>query len=64
MTKLQEIFTISLDFQKLEKIGYGGVKSHMLSELTDDIYNEFQEHYKVFTSISYNFLDVTDDVSE
>lgn len=51
-----------MEYHKLEKIGYGGVKAKILSDLTDEVYVEFQEQYKVFATSSYNCLDVTDTV--
>ena len=48
---------------KLEKIEYGGVKGHLLSEQTQGIFTEFNDHYKVFTDSAYDPLDLDDDVS-
>ena len=50
------------DFLKLEKIEYGGIKGNQLSQVTEGIFNEFQEHFKIFTESTYNPLDLEDDV--
>ena len=50
------------DFLKLEKIEYGGIKGNQLSQVTEGIFNEFQEHFKTFTESTYNPLDLEDDV--
>ena len=47
---------------KLEKVEFGGVKGRILSQLVLNIFNEFQEIYKVFGERSYNPLDPTDNV--
>ena len=51
-----------MDFLRLEKIGYGGIKGHMLTELTDALYREFQDQYHVFAESSYNCLNIADKV--
>ena len=47
---------------KLEKIEFGGIKGRMLSALIEQIFEEFQNQYKVFTDSSYNCLDLADEV--
>jgi len=48
---------------KLEKIEFGGVKGHLLSQLVLNIYGSFQEIYHSFGEVSYNPLDPEDEVS-
>ena len=49
-----------LEFLKLEKIEFGGIKGKMLSTQTVQIFDEFNELYKVFTERSYDALDPQD----
>ena len=49
---------------KLEKIEFGGIKGKMLSSQVVQIFEEFNELYKVFTERSYDSLDPLDEVSE
>ena len=48
---------------KLEKIEFGGVKGRVLSQLVLNIFEAFQEIYKVFGECTYNPLDPEEDVS-
>ena len=59
----QELFETCMEFMKLEKIEYGGVKGKPLSTLTVQIFDEFNEKYKHFTEVTYDPLDPQDDVS-
>ena len=60
---LQELFVTTIEFFKLEKIEFGGIKGKMLSGEIVTQYEEFQELYKVFTEKSYDCLDPTEEVS-
>lgn len=51
------------EFMKLEKIELGGIKGKRLSALVVQIFEEFNELYKVFTEKSYDSLDPQDNVS-
>lgn len=53
----------ALEFMKLEKIEFGGIKGKVLSQQVVDIFEEFQAEYKVFTEAPYDCLDPTDSVS-
>ena len=53
----------AMEFMKLEKIEFGGIKGKMLSSQVVQIFEEFNELYKVFTERSYDSLDPLDDVS-
>lgn len=48
----------------MEKIEFGGIKGQMLSAQTVQIFDEFQEQYKVFTDSSYDCLDLSDQVCQ
>jgi dynein heavy chain len=52
-----------MEFLKLEKIEFGGIKGKVLSAQTVQIFEEFQELYKVFTEFSGDPLDPLDTVS-
>ena len=49
---------------KLEKIEFGGVKGRILSQLVLNIFDKFQDRYKVFGERTYNPLDPMDPVSK
>ena len=53
----------TIEFFKLEKIEFGGIKGKMLSGEIVTQYEEFQELYRVFTEKSYDCLDPTEEVS-
>ena len=52
-----------MEFMKLEKIEFGGIRGRVLSSQTVDIFNEFNEEYKVFTEVTYDPLDPQNNVS-
>ena len=52
-----------MEFLKLEKIEFGGIKGKVLSTLTVQIFEEFNELYKVFTEFTGDALDPLDTVS-
>ena len=47
---------------KLEKVELGGIKGNMLGEQVIDIFQEFDEAFKLFTESKYNPLDSSDPV--
>ena len=51
-----------MEFIKLEKVEYGGIKGKVLSTQTIQIFEEFNELYKVFTERTYDALDPSDKV--
>ncbi|CAK8695850.1 unnamed protein product [Clavelina lepadiformis] len=61
---LMEFFIRSEEFMKLEKIEFGGVKGRVLSQLVLNIFEAFQEIYKVFGECTYNPLDPEEDSFE
>jgi len=53
----------ALEFMKLEKIELGGIKGKVLSQQVIQLFDEFNEQYKVFTERSYDCLDTASNVS-
>ena len=53
----------AMEFMKLEKIEFGGHKGKMLSTQVVQIFDEFNDHYKIFNERTYDSLDTNDDVS-
>ena len=53
----------TIEFFKLEKIEFGGIKGKMLSGEIVTQYEEFQDLYRVFTEKTYDCLDPTEEVS-
>ena len=51
-----------INFMKLEKVELGGIKGNMLGEQVIDIFQEFDEAFKLFTDSKYNPLDSSDPV--
>ncbi|KAG8543423.1 hypothetical protein GDO81_024705, partial [Engystomops pustulosus] len=65
----QDLLLTALDMMKLEKVEFGGIKGKVLSRTVGDMYQEFQDTYKVFSERTYDCLDTDnkefeDDVSE
>ncbi|XP_018428848.1 PREDICTED: dynein beta chain, ciliary-like [Nanorana parkeri] len=54
---IEGLLLAALDMIKLEKIEFGGVKGKVLSQTVADMYQEFQEMYKVFSDKTYDCLD-------
>jgi dynein heavy chain len=54
---VQELMETALEFMKLEKIEIGGIKGKVLSQQVVQIFDEFNEEYKVFTERTYDSLD-------
>ena len=53
----------AMEFMKLEKVELGGVKGKMLSQQVVQVFEEFNEQFKVFTERSYDALDPSGTVS-
>ena len=51
---------IALEFMKLEKVEFGGIKGKMLSSQVVQVFEEFQELYNLFTERTYDSLDPQD----
>jgi len=62
LTYLQDLFSNAVEFLKLEKIDYSGIKGKILSAQTYEIFEEFMELYKGFQEVTYDCLDPQDEV--
>lgn len=49
----------AIEFMKLEKIEIGGIKGKSLSQQVVQVFEEFNELFKVFTERSYDCMDPT-----
>ncbi|KAM3922058.1 dynein axonemal heavy chain 9 [Leptodactylus fuscus] len=54
---IEDLLLTALDMMKLEKIEFGGIKGKVLSRTVTDMYQEFQDTYKVFSERTYDCLD-------
>ncbi|XP_078394996.1 dynein axonemal heavy chain 11-like [Cetorhinus maximus] len=57
LLQLEDLFITMLEFQKLEKLEFGGMKGKMLSEQISKMNSEFLESCKTFRESTYNPLD-------
>ena len=63
LNKIRDLFRISIDFLRLEKVEIGGVKGKALSARVLKIFEEFKEEFEKFSSKKYDPLDPKCDVS-
>ncbi|XP_065503599.1 dynein axonemal heavy chain 9 [Caloenas nicobarica] len=56
---VEDLLATALDLMKLEKIEFSGIKGKTLDQQVLDMYEEFQEAYKVFSERTYDCLDLT-----
>uniref|UniRef100_A0A8C3KG70 Dynein axonemal heavy chain 9 n=1 Tax=Calidris pygmaea TaxID=425635 RepID=A0A8C3KG70_9CHAR len=61
---VEDLLATALDLMKLEKIEFSGIKGKALSQQVLDMYEEFQEAYRVFAERTYDCLDLTNMVGE
>ncbi|XP_077110730.1 dynein axonemal heavy chain 9 isoform X2 [Ranitomeya variabilis] len=66
---IEDLLLTAVDMMKLEKVEFGGTKGKVLSRTVADMYEEFQDVYKVFSDKTYDCLDTgnkefEDDVSD
>ncbi|XP_059764547.1 dynein axonemal heavy chain 9 [Balaenoptera ricei] len=54
---VQDLLKTTLDFHKLEKLEFSGIRGSALSQQAQRMYSEFQEMYRVFSESSYDCLD-------
>ncbi|XP_055973719.1 dynein axonemal heavy chain 9 [Sorex fumeus] len=54
---VENLLNTNLDFHTLEKLEFSGIRGNALSQQVQQMYNEFQEMYRVFSESSYNCLD-------
>ncbi|XP_013396327.1 dynein beta chain, ciliary isoform X2 [Lingula anatina] len=57
---VRDLFETALEFMKLEKIELGGIKGRSLSAQVVQIFDEFNELYKMFSERAYDALDPVD----
>ncbi|GCC24108.1 hypothetical protein chiPu_0002508 [Chiloscyllium punctatum] len=57
---IEEIFSTTVEFLKLEKIEVGGVRGNLLGQMVQQIYLEFLEDIKIFADCTYNALDIAE----
>ncbi|XP_063817028.1 dynein axonemal heavy chain 9 isoform X3 [Pseudophryne corroboree] len=55
---IEDLLVTALDMMKLDKIEFGGIKGKVLTQTVAEMYQEFQDTYKVFSERTYNCLDV------
>ncbi|TEA24768.1 hypothetical protein DBR06_SOUSAS11110014 [Sousa chinensis] len=54
---VQDLLKTTLDFHKLGKLEFSGIRGSALNQQAQRMYNEFQEMYRVFSESSYDCLD-------
>ncbi|XP_060906749.1 dynein axonemal heavy chain 11 [Labrus mixtus] len=59
MLQLEDSFEIMLDFQRMEKLEFGGLKGKLYSEHAAQMYREFAEHCKVLQHSENSPFDLT-----
>ena len=58
----QKLFGDADDMLRLEKVEFGGIRGNQLSHQIENLFNEFNETFKVFTDLKYDPLDPEDEV--
>ncbi|XP_069510616.1 dynein axonemal heavy chain 9 [Ambystoma mexicanum] len=56
---IEDLLMTALDMLKLEKIEFGGIRGKTLSQKVLNMYEEFQELFKIFSERTYDCLDTT-----
>uniref|UniRef100_A0A8C6JKW0 Dynein axonemal heavy chain 17 n=1 Tax=Melopsittacus undulatus TaxID=13146 RepID=A0A8C6JKW0_MELUD len=56
---VEDLLATALDLMKLEKMEFSGIKGKALGQQVLDMYENFQEAYKVLAEHSYDCLDLT-----
>ena len=51
VTQLQFFFKTCIEYQKLEKVEFGGITGGALSQRVVEIFDEFSAEYKIFTHV-------------
>lgn len=62
MFSLQDLFEIMLDFQRMEKLEFGGLKGKLYSEHAAQMYREYSNHCRAFKHSENNPLDLNSQV--
>ncbi|XP_038180482.1 dynein heavy chain 9, axonemal [Arvicola amphibius] len=55
---VEGLLTTALDFEKLERLEFSGIRGNALSQQVQQMHEEFEEMYKVFLESSYDCLDL------
>ncbi|XP_053153093.1 dynein axonemal heavy chain 9 isoform X3 [Hemicordylus capensis] len=55
---VDDLLMTALDIEKLEKLEFSGIRGKILSQQVLNMYEEFQEMYKVFSEHTHDCLDV------
>ncbi|KAM5310557.1 dynein axonemal heavy chain 9 isoform 2-T2 [Glossophaga mutica] len=55
---VEDLLKTTLDFHKLEKLEFSGLRGNALSQQVQQMYNEFQELCRAFSESSYDCLDL------
>ncbi|XP_070822029.1 dynein axonemal heavy chain 11 [Chaetodon trifascialis] len=64
MLQLEDLFEIMMDFQRMEKLEFGGLKGKLFSEHAAQMYREFSNHCRALKHSENNPLDLTSQVFE
>ncbi|XP_070082665.1 dynein axonemal heavy chain 9 isoform X5 [Equus caballus] len=54
---VEDLLKTTLDFHKLGKLEFSGIRGNALSQQAQQMYHEFQEMYRIFLESSYDCLD-------
>lgn len=62
MLTLQDLFEIKLNFQRMEKLEFGGLKGKLYSEHATQMYSEFSNHCQALQHSENSPLDLNPQV--
>lgn len=57
---VSSILFSALEFNKLEKVEFGGLRGRLLSQKCGEVFEEFKTHYTLFSNIQYDILSPED----
>ncbi|XP_045472902.1 dynein beta chain, ciliary-like isoform X2 [Harmonia axyridis] len=57
---VRTILSTNMEFTKLEKVEFGGLKGRILSTKCEDAFEDFNRIYTVFSNVQYDVLDIED----
>ncbi|KAK9886614.1 hypothetical protein WA026_017536 [Henosepilachna vigintioctopunctata] len=57
---IRTILSTNMEFTKLEKVEFGGVKGRLLSVKCESAFEDFNRIYLVFSNVQYDVLDIED----
>lgn len=63
VVSLQDLFKIMLDFERMEKLEFGGLKGKLYSERAAQMYTEFSNHCRTLKQSDINPLDLSSQVN-